>query len=73
MGAPYANDWVLAFDASYQLVLLDVDLKVLALEVSGDGEGEVEFADGLCPLVRESILLRLLFGAGGGLFGGRKF
>lgn len=57
-------------DTSRDSVLLEVNDEVTPLEVAGHFDGDIEIADGLGPLVRESVLLGLLLGARGGLFGG---
>jgi hypothetical protein len=62
----------LPLDSGRDRVLLDVDYQVTPLEVAGHGDGDVEVADGLGPLVGEGVLLGLLFGARGGLLGGGK-
>lgn len=68
----YLDDGVLALDAGIEALLLEVDDEIARLEVSGDGKGEIEVANGLAPLVRQRGLLPGLGGAGGGLFGGRR-
>jgi hypothetical protein len=63
----------LALDPGNQLLLLDVDVQVPALEIARDGEGYVDIAYCLRPFVWEGLLLGRLLGAGGSLFGGRRF
>ena len=64
------EDRFLPLNAGRDGLLLDVDDQVAPLEVAGDGDGDVDVADGLRPLVWEGILLGLLLGTGRGLFGG---
>ena len=68
----YLEDRVVPLNPSRDGLLLDVDDQVAPLEVAGHGDGDVEVADGLRPLVGEGVLLGLLFGARGGLLGGGK-
>lgn len=69
MGA-YVYDGVLALDAGHQLLLLDVHDQVFALEVSRyAGDCDVDVCNRLRPAVGEGILLSLLLGTGGFLFG----
>lgn len=60
----------MTLDTSCERLLLDLNHHVFALQVTGDEDGDVDVANGLRPLVGESILLGLLLGAGSGLFGG---
>ena len=53
-------DWFLALDTGGQLVLLDLDNQILALVVAWDLERDIEILNGLCPLIGECLLLRLL-------------
>lgn len=69
----HADEGFLTLDAGHQLVLLDLDDQVLGLVVPGHGEGDVELADGLVPLVGQGSLLLGLLLAGGSLLGGRRF
>ena len=73
MEGSHLYDGLLALDARRDPRLPEVDDEVPALEVSGDGEGDVDVADGLRPLVGEGGLLSGLLGAGSGLLGGVGF
>lgn len=67
----YTYNGLLSLDAGFYALLLDLDDQVLALEVARNASnGYIQVADSLLPLVGEGILLGLLFGAGGCLFGG---
>jgi hypothetical protein len=60
----YVDDGLLALDANYQLILLDIHDEVLALQVARNFDGDIEISNGLGPLVRERGLLLGLLGAG---------
>ena len=67
---------LLALDAGLDGIACNVDVKVLALVLGVDGDGDVEVLDGLVPLVGQRGLLCLLSCAGLGvgpfaLLGGR--
>lgn len=66
----YVDNGLLALDTGNELLLLDIDDEVSSLQVTRNSKVEVEVADGLRPLVRERILLRLLLRAGGSFLGG---
>lgn len=73
-GGTYTYNRLLSLDTGFYALLLDLDDQVLALEVARDsGNGDIYVANRLLPLVGEGILLGLLFGAGGCLFGGGGF
>lgn len=70
----YTYNGLLSLDAGLYALFLDLDDQVLALEIARNaGDGDIQVADSLLPLVREGILLGLLFGTGGCLFGGGGF
>lgn len=70
----YTYHGVLSLDAGFQALLLDLDDQVPALEVAWySAEGDIYVANRLLPLIRKSILLGLLLGAGGCLLGGGRF
>lgn len=60
----------MAFYSGDEGGFLDGDGQVFGFVGRGDGEVEVDFADGLRPFVWEGGLLGFFFGAGCGLFGG---
>jgi len=68
MGQFSIDEGVLASDPSKQLLLLDLDDQVPRLEVAGDGDGDVNIANGLCPFVWQGSLFGLLPCAGRGFF-----
>lgn len=68
----YLNNRLLTLNTSCETLLLDVNHHILALQVVGHEDGDVDVANGLRPLVGESLLLGLLLGAGSGLLGGSE-
>jgi len=67
-GGKYIYYGCLPFYAGFEAGFRDEDAKVAAAEVGGDGDGDVEVADGLGPFVGELGLFRGFFGAGLGVF-----
>lgn len=65
----HVDDGIPALDAGRERELLDVDDQIAGFHVAGDGEGDVELANGLRPLVGQGGLLLTLLGTRGGLFG----
>lgn len=61
----YGNYGLLALNSNHQLRLLDLDIEISTLKVSGDFACNVELADNLGPFIGKSSLFFCLFRAGG--------
>ena len=51
MGETYVDDWRLALNADLDPGLGNVDFKISAFDIAGYGDGYVEVADRLGPLI----------------------
>ena len=61
----HLNDSILPLDPRLHAVLRNLDVQILALEVPGNLNRDLQVGDRLRPFVRKLALLFLLFGFGG--------